>query len=240
MAVSGAVPDDVGSGAHVVDVQVDDAVLKAQRRALAADALEDDVLKRARHGADGHQLVLACCRCCSAVELEHRRLVLRAVLAPVLGLDGERGDVHDIGLVADVEDDARAEAQLQRAHLHRAHMVLAAGIDGGVIVGGNAGLEVTAVADECRVAVQPNRRRLHDAVELERTVPHIGSAGMLLRELRQHENALALLHKTGGTAEGAASERRGKGLDGAGGLLRRRGDSLLGAAALHPCRGIDS
>ena len=89
------------------------------------------------------------------------------------------------------------------------------------------------------MAVQPQRTALEGAVELECSLPDVGLASMLLRDVRQDEDALTLLDKTGGAAEGTAGQRRGIGDDGLCRLLRRGCRGLLCPAALDPCRGVD-
>ena len=119
-------------------------------------------------------------------------------------------------------------------HGDGSHLVLTTGIDGGVVLGLQAPQELTSVGEQRGVAVQPDRRRLHRAVELERTVPHVGSTRMLLHHIGQHECALALLHQVGSTAKGTARERGRIINNGTRGLFGRRGCGLLSTGALHP------
>ena len=108
-----------------------------------------------------------------------------------------------------------------------AHLILAAGIDGGIVVGLQTAHELTAIADERGVAVQPYRAALHGTIKHKRTVPDIGMARMLFHHIGQYKRSLALLDQTGSATEGTTSKGSGITLNGLRGNLGCRGDSLL-------------
>ena len=89
------------------------------------------------------------------------------------------------------------------------------------------------------MAVEPDGRCLHRAVEAQCALPDAGLAGVALSDVGQHEGALALLHQPCGAAEGTAGEGRRIINNGTRGRLRRGARGLLRAAALHPRGGVD-
>ena len=164
-------------------------------------------------------------------ELEHGSGILRTIL-PVLLLKTHRSSLDAVGLLSlaeHIQYHAGTEAQRHRRGGQRSGIVLSAGIDSGIIVGLDTAIELSAIRDQVGVAVQPYGARCHHAVELQRSSPYVGVAGISLGYGRQYQHAVALLHQTHTACEGAAGQRMG---------ISVGGDVVVVVVSLHPCRSI--
>ena len=138
--------------------------------ALAVDTLNDNLTETARHSTDSTQLILTCRQRFAPNELEDGRLVLWTVVEPhLIGLclNNQFLGIDLInGAAVDIEDNTRTKAQRKLRGADAAHICLAAGVDGSVIVGLDTFLKLSAIGNQGGVTVQPQRAVLKGTVEL--------------------------------------------------------------------------
>ena len=174
-------------------------------------------------------------------EFDNRAQVFRTCLLPRragLLLYRQVLGIHDVSLLAvaeEVDDESRAKAQREVTGRDGTLLVGSTGTDDRAVVGLD-GKELAAVGIERGEAVEPERRLAHRAVEGERALPDVRLTRMREVGLRQRENAVALLHQSGLTADASTRHRAGVGgvVD-----LHILSRALAGSRSLYPRRHVD-